>query len=130
MRSADAAQLSLPFDGPPVYEIVARMPRMRTCLGGKLVHGDGAYTIDCIIRDISPSGAKIILSRRQSLPHELYLIAVKYGVAHRATVAWSDYPARGLHFIETFPLSAGLPVDLRFLRHLWLELAARSGPEF
>ncbi len=115
-----------PEKSPP-REHVPRSPRRRTCLTGKLVYGDGAFSADCTVRDISEAGAKITLPRRQLLPSEFYLIIVKYGVAHHATVKWSKFPARGLQFTDTHALSATMPADLGFLRLLWLGLHIRSG---
>jgi hypothetical protein len=96
-------------------------------MSGLLVHGDGAFTVACTIRDISEGGAKIMLERRRPLPGDVYLIVVKYGVAHLARVAWLNFPARGLQFAETYPLSADVPKELAFLRQLWLDLCARAG---
>ena len=111
----------------------SRPPRTRTCLNGKLVFGDGlfvpdgALTLDCAIRDISEGGAKVILSKRQPLPPELYLIVVKHGVGYQAKVVWLNFPARGLKFLQAYKLDANLPPDLRLLYRLWKELSARSG---
>jgi hypothetical protein len=111
----------------------ARPPRQRTCLNGKLAYGDGifapdgALSLDCAIRDISESGAKIVLAKRQPIPVNLYLIVVKFAVAYHASVVWLNYPARGLKFSEKYDLTAPLPVDLRFLHRLWAELGARNG---
>jgi PilZ domain len=105
----------------------ARLPRKRAFLNGVLVRGDGAFTFACTIRDISDGGAKVTLEKRQLLPADLYLIVVKFGVAHRVKVVWADYPARGLQFGTTYLLNATPPKELTFLRQLWLDLYARSG---
>jgi hypothetical protein len=127
-------QLSLPLgERRPAGTYQYRPPRKRTCLNGKLVYSedaslpDGAFTLDCTIRDISEGGAKVVLSRRQLLPGDLYLIVVKYGVAHWAKVVWLEYPARGLKFSKTYKLSEPLPEELKFLRKLWGDLHARPG---
>jgi hypothetical protein len=114
-------------------EFRARAPRRRTCLNGKLVYGDGifapdgALTLDCAIRDISDGGARIVLSKRQPIPVNLYLIVVKFGVAYHASVVWLNFPARGLKFSQRYDLTAALPDDLKFLHRLWAELGTRSG---
>jgi hypothetical protein len=126
----EPAQLVLPLARQPAAgEHVVRTPRMRTLLAGKLVYGQESYTIDCAVRDISSGGAKITLSGRQSLPPELFLIVARRGIAYRAKIAWSNYPARGLRFLETIPLNTTLPENLKFLRKLWMELATRTGVE-
>jgi hypothetical protein len=104
-----------------------RAARRRTCLSGKLVHGHGAFTIDCTVGNLSEGGAKVILSKRQPLPSDLYLIVIKHCVAYEAKVVWLNFPARGLKFAKTWPLDALLPPELRFLRQLWADLSARSG---
>jgi hypothetical protein len=110
-----------------------RPARQRTCLNGKLVYGDGifapdgALTLDCAIRDLSEGGAKIVLTKRQPIPVNLYLIVVKFAVAYHASVVWLNYPARGLKFSEKYDLTAPLPVDLGFLHRLWAELGTRNG---
>jgi hypothetical protein len=119
----------------PVATFRIRPPRKPTFLAGKLVYGDGlaapdgAFTLDCAIRDISEGGAKISLSRQQSLPPELYLIVIKYGIGYRAQITWQKYPARGLKFLTPYYLSGALPAEVGFLRRLWIELAARDGGE-
>ncbi|MGD0142643.1 MAG: PilZ domain-containing protein [Rhizomicrobium sp.] len=118
---------------PPQRAHEARAPRHRTYLNGKLVYGegifapDGAFSLDCAIRDMSEGGARVTLSKRQPLPSDLFLIVVKYCVAYRAKVVWMEFPARGLKFSTTYPLSADLPDDLKFLRRLWGELYVRLG---
>jgi hypothetical protein len=111
---------------------MARAPRRRTCLIGKLVYGDGSviadnfFTLDCSVNNLSESGAKVTLTQHRPLPTSLYLIIVKYCVAHRADLAWMKYPSRGLKFRETYPLSAPLPRDVKFLHNLWADLYARN----
>jgi hypothetical protein len=116
----------------------ARPPRKRTCLNGKLVYGDagfmgdnaltptGAFTLDCTIHNISEGGARIVLSKRQPLPASLYLIVAKYGVVYRADVVWSNFPARGLKFTQTYLFGAVVPEELKVLRRLWVDLCART----
>ncbi len=110
-----------------------RPPRRRTCLNGKLAYGDGifapdgAFTLDCTIRDISDGGARIVLAKRQPVPVSLYLIVVKFAVAYHASVVWLTYPERGLKFLKKYDLAAPLPDDLKFLHRLWAELGTRSG---
>ena len=117
----------------PTAAFHVRPPRKTTFLAGKLAYGDGlvvpdgAFTLDCAIRDISEGGAKISLLRQQSLPRELYLIVIKYGIAYRAQIAWQSYPTRGLKFLTPYCLSGALPAGVGFLRHLWIELTARDG---
>ena len=134
MHSMESIQLNLPLcDLRQADAFQPRPPRKRTCLNGKLVYDEdvllpcGAFTLDCRIHDISEGGAKIILAKRQPLPPDLYLIVVKYSVAHWAKIVWLDFPARGLKFSKTYSLNAPLPDNLRFLRELWANSAQELG---
>ena len=128
MPSIDSNFLTRPpVEERPKSAQQVREPRKKTYLFGQLVHGNGAFTVDCVIRDFSVGGAKITLAKRQALPANLYLIVVKYGIACRADVAWLRFPARGLRFTDKYSLEASLPQDLMFLRQLWLGRCVRSG---
>lgn len=113
--------------------LTARAPRKRTYLDGMLVYGDGIFAPDgsftqkCTIRDLSDGGAKIVITQRQFLPQDLYLIVVKHAVAYQSRIVWLHYPARGLKFLRTYSLNTAVPEDLKFLRRLWAELGTRSG---
>ena len=100
---------------------------MRTCLTGKLVHGEGAFSIDCTVRNISEGGAKVTLNQNQSLPLNVFLVVVKYCTAYQSEIVWANYPARGLKFLARYKLDKPVPKKLRYLRRLWLELHPRSG---
>jgi len=111
----------------------ARAPRQRTCLLGQLVYDDGSsrtgrfFTLDCGVHNLSEGGAKVTIARQQPLPASLYLIVVKYCVAHRAEMAWMKYPSRGLRFRETYKLEGQLPGDVMFLHNMWAGLYPRTG---
>jgi hypothetical protein len=115
------------FANRPVNAYQERAPRRRTLLSGKLVYGEGDFTVDCAIRDIGEGGAKIAFSRHQSLPSELNLIVTKYCIAFRAKIMWVNFPARGLKFLQSYPLGDSLPKELNYLRRLWLDLGMRTG---
>ncbi len=134
MHNLEPTQMGMPlFDQNHAIDYRPRPPRKRTCLNGKLVYSegpylpDGAFTLDCSIRDISEGGAKVVIPQHQPLPPNLYLIVVKYCVAYWANVVWLNYPARGLQFSKTFAMNGPLPDDLKFLRALWGDLYARPG---
>jgi hypothetical protein len=128
--NALALDTHLPMPPPRVVPpggFAQRAPRARTCLNGRIVYGEGAYSVDCAIRDMSEGGARVTISERQFLPVGLYLIVVRNCVAHEAKVVWLKYPARGLQFLHTYALSDALPRDLQYLRKLWGNLYARGG---
>jgi len=113
--------------------ITARAPRPRTCLLGKLVYDDGFIrtgdfsTLDCGIHNLSDGGAKVTIAQHQPLPASLYLIVIKYSVAHRAEMAWMQYPSRGLRFRETYRLEDPIPGGVTFLHNVWADIHSRAG---
>jgi hypothetical protein len=104
-----------------------RVARTRTYFKGKVVYGAGAFTVDCLIRDMSEGGAKIIIEKHMALPAEFYLIAVKQGVAYKAKVVWQKFPGRGVQFSEAYKLDGALPPAVQFLHRLWVDLQLRGG---
>ena len=120
-------------DQPPPFVYGPRPTRRRTCLGGKLLFGDGAFaekdsfTFDCIVHDISEGGAKIILARNRPLPPDVFLIVKRRCIAYQAKIVWLNWPARGLKFLAAYPLDTVLPAELKFLQRAWVGLAPRSG---
>ncbi len=117
----------------PPAAFLQRPPRARTYLAGKLVYSgeqftpEGAFTLDCTIRDISEGGAKVTLGTLLPLPLDLYLIVVKRCVAYRAKVVWLNAPTRGLKFSQGYLLNGTAPGSLGFLQNLWNELTLRGG---
>ena len=65
-------------------------PRRRTLTGGKIVYGDGAYTYDCTIREISTSGARIGIAGGIVIPRAFFLIDQKRGTAFEAELVWRN----------------------------------------
>src|SRR5579862_2072011 len=87
-------------DLPPLAER-RPVPRRRVLLGGMATYENGAYTLKCQIRDLNEKGARILVSSRQSLPEELYVIIVRDHMAHRAKVIWRKGEEAGLQFIAS-----------------------------
>src|ERR1700760_2326615 len=90
---------------PPIAE---RRPfvRKRVLLGGVAVHSlrrDGA---NCQVRDMTDTGARIILSHAANLPDRLHLIIVRDQVAYEARVIWRKGNAAGLSFCKTIDIRA------------------------
>jgi hypothetical protein len=129
MPSAESAlQRTCPLYNPGIaHPFKERAPRVRTFLTGKLVHGDGAFSVDCTVRDISEGGAKVMLIQNQSLPPSVFLVVVKYCTAYQSEIVWANFPARGLKFLARYKLDRPVPKNLKYLRRLWLELRPRSG---
>jgi hypothetical protein len=95
-----------------------RSPRRRTLLAGKVVFGEGR-TVNCTIRNISETGAKITLARGECIPSNVFLIDRKTATAYEAKVRWIKAPDFGLEFVNAYNLEPQLPAELRYLLGIW-----------
>jgi len=75
--------------------------------------------IDCAIRDISETGAKIRLARGERVPTRVFLIIRRTATAYEARVSWSKGADFGLLFVNSYNLEPQLPAELRYLVHIW-----------
>ena len=75
-----------------------RPARHRVLNGGKLIVGSGQGLIDCVIRDMSDTGARVRLSQPTLLPMKLEMLIVKNNMLYPAEVRWNRNNEAGLHF--------------------------------
>jgi len=99
--------------------------RPRVLFGGKLLYGHMAYSLDCAIRDLSDSGARVRVAGDPHIGGPVWLISNRAGTAHRGTVLWRRSNELGLQFVEEIDLKKPIAGALNHLRMLWLEFATR-----
>jgi len=87
--------------------------RKRTLRAAKIVFGDYRYTIDCVIRDRSETGARIRSPNATDAPNDFYLFEA--GQLLKCHVAWRRGDEMGLHF-EGEPISVHESADPRLSR--------------
>lgn len=104
-----------------------RSPRLRALLGGKLAYGEGFFTVDCLVRDLSREGARVKLPPGQAVPARLYFLELRSGSAFEARVVWRRHPEIGLEFTGVCALEDDANPDLKVLKRLWAESRERSG---
>ena len=77
-----------------------RRSRRRTLgYGAVVVSFDGALTRECVINDISASGAKLRLDAPKELPEEFVLVLTAQGTAkRRCKIAWRSAQEVGVRF--------------------------------
>jgi hypothetical protein len=92
-----------------------RSRRKRVFLAGAITDATGALVRDCIIRQISASGAQVQLDSEPSVPDEVFLIDVKTHTGYSAKVAWRRSNLVGLQFKLALPIDEALPARLKFL---------------
>jgi hypothetical protein len=112
---------------PPVVAERRDTLRQRTLLKGKIAYGDGAFSMDCVIRDLSKLGARIALAKGQNMPTHCYLIDVRSGVAYESVVTWIRAPLFGLRFISQHNLQYVTNPGLSYLKRLWIGAGLGKG---
>jgi hypothetical protein len=100
-----------------------KAPRKKVLLTGKVIYGDGAHVMDCTIRDLSATGARITLAQGRTVPERAYLLDMINRVAYEAVVVSQRAGGFGLKFKKTLRLAEITTPELRYLKRIWLEYA-------
>ncbi|GJE55283.1 MULTISPECIES: PilZ domain-containing protein [Methylobacterium] len=72
--------------------------RMRTFLKGKIVFNNGRSTMDCLVRDMSGTGARLELSETTTLPEAFDLYIQNKDQTYRSTLRWRRANGVGVTF--------------------------------
>ena len=86
----------------------------------------GASAADCMIRDLTDSGARIHAPTVLGLPDQVFLLIMSEGLVVRTRRVWADFPAFGLRFLEVEPIEKSTRPETAPLRLAWEELLARA----
>ena len=111
--------------------------RKRVLLTGKVVWDEGAHIVDCIILDVSATGARIKLFQVKTMPESVFLLDMANRMAHEAAVVSERDGGFGIKFLSSYKLAdigsmrrarANDPEkmvapELRYLKRIWLEAA-------
>ena len=98
--------------------------RRRVFLQGKIVSPQPGFSADCIIRNLSPSGARISLSPDATL-WDPFLIVVSHAELHELDAVWRHGGDAGVRFLNRIELDHAVPPHLNLMRHVWLGLLPR-----
>ena len=79
--------------------------------------------LECTIRDISASGARITLSKGSSIPANVYLIDMANRIAYETVVVSQRAGGYGLKFRNAHPLAQINAPELRYLKRIWIQHA-------
>ena len=89
--------------------------RRRVLKVGKIIFADGMRLIDCTIRDMSDTGARLLVANAVGLPDTFHLFEKSSGMVYAASVAWRLPSAVGVKFAAP-PTNIHDPVTRRFAR--------------
>lgn len=74
--------------------------RVRTILGAQIIFNNKSSTIDCQVRNISATGAKLTLSETVALPSEFDVHVPQKGRTFRARLRWRSAEGVGVEFLN------------------------------
>ena len=72
--------------------------RQRVLKGGKIVFAGGSFNVDCTIRNISETGARLQVPTTVAIPDRFTLVDVQSRIRREATVAWRKGDLIGVRF--------------------------------
>ena len=93
-------------------------------LSGVVAYGDGAFSFDCAFRNLSATGARVVMGKNTQFPSQFFLINIRDRVAYDCNVVWNKGNEVGVAFKATVALSAVTDPGLAYLKKLWLAKAA------
>jgi hypothetical protein len=118
MRAADTMPQAAPepVAAAPAVKDFRKAPRERVVLSGTVIFSDGSFTVPCRIKDLSETGACVVVPAGLVIPTRHILIRTRARVVHVATVARIASPEFGVKFTSTHSLDGELPSNLQYLR--------------
>ena len=116
--------MTTPDDSKPPPVDRRPKPRARVLLSGIVTYSDGAYSFDCSFRNLSETGARLVVQKNAQFPTELFLINIRDRVAYDCKVVWNKGGEVGVTFKATVALSNITDPSLAYLKRLWLSKAA------
>lgn len=73
--------------------------RRRTFKGGKICFNYGRSVIDCTIKNLSPSGAALLVERTTGIPEEFNLIINPDNIVRACKTVWKTETQIGVAFV-------------------------------
>ena len=85
--------------------------RQRVFLKGRILFNNGASSMDCLVRDLSASGARLACSESTTLPEVFELYIPQKEQTFRSTMRWRRADGIGITFADrsTRPAPAPIP---------------------
>jgi len=97
IKSAKPVAWSAP---PPLKKRQGRAERNDTYRFARLIYDTGE-TVNCILKDISQTGAKVMIEGNFTLPRKMTLKIDQAGVSKAVHIVWQDETIVGLAFLQT-----------------------------
>jgi hypothetical protein len=89
-----------PDDLPPRVVDTRYAPRQRGLFAGRVCSRDGLMMFECRVRDLSETGARIVLKDGQCIPRHVFFSHSRTAVIYECEVSWTSPPQFGLKFLR------------------------------
>ena len=86
--------------------------RSRTYLGGRIAFNRRFSTMDCLVRNLSSNGARVVFTNTVTVPDELELTITHKAQTFRARMVWRQHEEAGLVFLAPQGEAAPIPLDV------------------
>jgi hypothetical protein len=86
-----------------------------------MVHGDNHATLDCLVVDLSDTGARIRTDSADDLPESFYVICHSDRSAMAVEMIWRSASEVGVRLKSTFSLEGKLTAELAAVYQAWGE---------
>ncbi len=81
--------------------------RLRALKSGKIAFNDRRSVIDCMIRDLSKHGAKLLVATSVGVPDRFDLVLDADHSSYSCRLAWRTEKELGVEFVSGMPRNAG-----------------------
>jgi hypothetical protein len=78
-------------------------PRQRVLKSGKIIFAGGSFSVDCTIRNMSDTGARLQVPTTVPIPDRFSLVDVQARIQRVAKVAWRKGDLIGVRFYPPKP---------------------------
>lgn len=102
-------------------------PRLRSLLKGQVIFNNKQSSVDCVVRDISATGARLAISHHHVLPDRFELYVPLKERTYPVQVRWRADEDLGVMFIDGQNVAVRSPADSDLharVEHLEAEVAA------
>ena len=86
--------------------------RTRTYFGGQIEFNQRSSLMDCVVRNFSADGAKLVFTNTAAVPQEFSLSIPKQDQIFRARMVWRRANEAGVAFSTVQARPAPIPLDL------------------
>lgn len=87
-----------------------REARQRVFLKGRIVFNNGSSSFDCLVRDMSSAGARLVMSDATTLPEAFDLYIPQKDRTYRAILRWRREDGIGVTFEQPASTAPAAPV--------------------